>query len=312
MIEYLIIDGNNLLHRSYRANMELKTKTGLYSGMFYGTFRTLMSLKRKYRSFKLLWVWDGRAKEKYEIQPDYKADRSRIPSDIWSQTTDIKEGLKSINITQYYNPDQEADDIIATLTEQSIREDETNKVYIYTNDRDMLQLVQNGKVTVYRPKVANSPEKFYDEEAVEKEYGVRPEKLASFRSLDGDKSDNIKGVPRIPRKLLASALNKYGSIEEMYKNLDDIKLTDFQFRNLKESYQRILNNFRIIRLNRTINNMKITLGEPNKEKIESLLEKYNIKTIKSDDILDLFLSTLNKKFTDARPAYELESYSLFD
>lgn len=308
MEEYLLIDGNNLAHRAHNVNFELKTSEGIASGMFYGFVRVLMALKKKYRHFNIIVVWDGHAKDKYELQPDYKAGRTKLPSSIWAQISDIKQYLQSVGVVQYLSKDHEADDVIATLAERLKQE---GKVYIYSNDKDLLQLVEDGKVIVYKPKVGLSPEKFYDEEAVKEQFGVPPKYLAHFRSFDGDSSDNIKGVSRVPRKIIATALIKYQSVDKVYDNLDGLKLTAFQRSSLDEAKERVTKNLKLIVLNRKIAGLDPTEATFDQDTVEALLGKYEVRSIKAADVLGLFSSTLSKKFTDPAPAYKLESYSLF-
>lgn len=309
MVEYLLIDGSNLAYRAHSVNFELKTSSDIPSGMFYGFVRTLMSLKKKYRHFKIIVVWDGKPKDKYEIQPDYKAGRTKLPALVWAQVDDIKSYLSSIGVVQYLSMDHEADDVIATLTERFKKDG--NKVYIYSNDKDLLQLVQDGKVIVFKPKVGNSPEKFYDEEAVREQFGVSPNFLACFRSFDGDNSDNIKGVSRVPRKILAHAVNTHQSIDNVYRNLDSLDLTDFQLNSILEAKDRVRNNQKLIVLNRGIQGLDPVEAVFDENQVSELLKKYDIKSIKPGDVVALFSSTLSKKFTDPEPTYKLESYSLF-
>lgn len=304
-----ILDGNNLVYRAHNANFELKTSAGLFSGMVYGFLRTLVSLKKKYRDFKFIVVWDNHAVAKFEIQPDYKAGRSSLSGSVWNQAKDLKDVLEIMGVDQYEKVAYEADDVIASLTKKLKDE---GKVYIYTNDKDMLQLVEDGKVIVFKPKVGTTPEKFYDEEAVRNQFGVPTKKLGFFRSFDGDSSDNIKGISRVPRKLVASLVNKYADIDEIYSNLPTVKLTDFQKQSFEEAKERIKKNFKIVVLDSDINDISKRESYFDKAVLDSYLEKYEIKSIKSDDIIDLFSSTLNIKYTDSAESYQLESFNLFN
>ena len=304
-----IIDGNNLIHRSHNANFELKTASGKFSGMIYGFVRTLVSLRKKYRDFKFSVVWDNKAVAKFEIQPDYKAGRSFLPSIVWEQVEDIKNFLENTGIDQYVEVGQEADDVIASLSKEFKKE---GKVYIYTNDKDLLQLVEDGKVIVYKPKVGLTPEKFYDEEAVKVLFGVPASKLGFYRSFDGDESDNIKGVYRVPRKIMASLVNKYSDIDEVYSNLSTVKLTDFQKKSFEEAKERVKNNARIVILNTNLDSINKRESFFNKEKINDILERYEIRSLKADDIVEIFSSTLNIRYNDPTECTQLEFYNLFD
>jgi DNA polymerase-1 len=304
-----IIDGSNLAYRSHNANLELKTGSDLPSGMFFGFLRTIIALKKKYRGFGFSVVWDNRAKAKFEIQPDYKAGRSALPPTAWSQVKDIRDSLTFLGVEQYDKADQEADDVIATVATNF--KDQGGKVYIYTNDKDMLQLVEDGKIIVFKPKVGTTPEKFYDEESVQKQYGVPAKKLAFFRSFDGDASDNIKGISRVPRKVIASMVNKYADVDELYSNLPKHKLTDFQKQSFLEAQQRIKNNIKIVKLNTNLQDVRLYPAASSKGCLTTYLDKYEIKSIKPDEVIDLFSSTLDIRYTDPVETVQLETYSLF-
>lgn len=308
-MKYFIIDALNLCHRSHNVNFDLKTGSGEYSGMFFGFIRTIFSLKKKYRGYKFEVVWDRRPVHKYKLYPDYKSGRVSLPPVISKQIEDIQKFLKSCNVDQYYTDNQEADDTIATLVNRY--KDDVGHIIIYSNDKDLLQLVKDGKVTVFKPKVGNSPEVFYDEEKVKEKFGVSPELLSNYRSFDGDASDNIKGVNRVPRKIIARLVNEYETIENVYKNVHNEKLTDFQRRSIESSQQDVLKNFEIIELNRNLKNINSIKGTINKKGVEDLFKKYEIRSIKLDNLIDIFSSSLNIRYTSPADAIKVESFSLF-
>ena len=93
-INYFIIDSLNMAYRQHNANFELRLSDGTPSGMFYGYAKSLLSLKRKYRGYKFIVVWDNRAQWKYDIYPTYKSDRVSLPSTVSPQISALKEFLK--------------------------------------------------------------------------------------------------------------------------------------------------------------------------------------------------------------------------
>lgn len=309
-MRYFIIDGYNLAYRAHNVNFELRTTDGRFSGMFYGFLRSLNSLKKKYRGCKFVVVWDNKPKHKYEINAEYKAGRTPLPDKVKIQIDYLKKAIYYIGVDQYAKKDQEADDVIATLVNY-LKHNGADNIIVYTNDKDMLQLVEDGKVTVFRPKGPHVPEKFFDEEAVRESFGVSVKKLACYRSFDGDSSDNIKGVPRVPRKIIASLVNKYGDIDLIYEALPEIKLTDFQRKSFLESKERVRDNLKIISLNRDLDNISRVKSTYDKESFEKLLNEFEIKSIKADDVISLFSSSLNIKYTEPKPTKKVESYSLF-
>lgn len=309
-MNYFIIDALNLAYRAHNANYDLKTGAGMYSGMFFGFVRTIFSLKKKYRGYKFEVVWDRKPIHKTELLPDYKAGRASLPDTIFSQVSDIETFLENSGVDQFHCPNQEADDVIATLVERHSKED--GSIIVYSNDKDLLQLVKTGKVIVYKPKVAVSPEKFYDEDAVVEQFGVPPEKLACFRSFDGDVSDNITGVHRVPRKIISSLVNKYGTIHDIYEALPSQALTPFQRESLEECSERVSLNLKVITLNRSLEGIVSRPGNLVSNNLTSLFKKYEIKSLNPDNIIELFSSSLNIKYTDPRETIKVESFSLFD
>lgn len=314
MASYFIIDGNNLAHRAHNSHFKLKKANGDPSGMFFGFVRILISLKKKYRAFKFIVVWDSRPEKKYELKPDYKAGRSRLPGKVFDQIGQIKEFLSNCGVDQYKKKGEEADDVIATLVRRYSEED--SKVYIYSNDKDLLQLVKDGKVIVFRPKVGNTPEKFFDEEAVKEQFNVGPEKLALYRSFDGDSSDNIDGVPRVRRKLIASVVNHCEDIKGIFNKLedDDIKkaLSEKEYQAILKHLDTASLNYKIIKLNEYIETLDKTEAKYSEGVLASILEEFEIKSLKPESIIDLFKNTLNIKYTEPQQAIKLETYSLFD
>ena len=305
-----IIDGLNLAYRAHLVNFELKTASGLPSGLSYGFLRTIVSLKKKYPGYKFVLAWDNRSNRKYEILPDYKAGRSGLAPIVYDQIPDLKEMLVCFGVDQYEKEGEEADDVIATLCEKYKSE---GHVIVYTNDRDMLQLVEDGKVVVYKPKVGNGQEKFYDESAVKEEYGVPPSKLALFRAFDGDTSDNIKGVMRVPRKLFVMLVNTYGDLDTIYSQMDKHTLSDFQRTSIKEASTRVATNLKLMVLERNIDGLMRKEAGFDKTKLESLLSKYEIKSVKPEDVVSLFSAEAPMvKFSMPAPAYRIESFSLFE
>ena len=311
-MNYFIIDGLNYCHRMHNVNFELRTAKDQPSGMFFGFVRGILSLKKKYRGYQFCVAWDNRAHHKFELQPDYKAGRTTLPPVVMQQVNDIKEYLSYCGVHQYEKEGQEADDIIASLVEM-FREN-ADTIMIYTNDKDMLQLVENGKVVVFKPKVAGTPEKFYDEEAVIEVFGVPPRKLAYYRSFDGDASDHITGVPRVPRKLIASLINEHGTPENVYKiiNSNQVKLTEYQQRAFVESEDRIRTNLKIVELDREITDIDCQKGVCHEDALADILKKYEVKSVDPHTVIDIFSSSLNVRYTEARSPYKLESFSLFD
>jgi len=311
-MNYFLIDGHNLAYRAHNANFELRKANGDPSGMFYGFIRTLISLKKKYRGYKFIVTWDNRSNRKFEIQPDYKAGRASLPPIVYKEMDDLKEFLKYCGVEQYEKKGEEADDILSTLAETFKTKGETH-IIIYSNDKDMLQVVEDGVITVFKPKVGQTPEKFFDEEAVKEEFGVLPKRLAEFRSYDGDTSDNIPGIPRVRRKIIANLLNKVDSIQFLAKQASESsELSDKEREAIQAFHPIAMRNYSIVKLKTDISDIQVSEASYSKEKLETFFQDYEIKSMKPDEIIELFQSSLNIRYTEARSSYKLETYSLFD
>ena len=207
-----IIDGFNLAYRSHFAFKDLSTSTGLFSGSIYGFLTTMRALKRRFPDFQFYVVWDNEPTTKKNAYAGYKANR--IPFRVDFPIRDLKDILKCVKVVQAEMENEEADDVIASV----VRAD-GNMDYIYSSDKDLLQLVKDGSVVVISPKVGRNEEKIYDEEAVRGKFGVGPKDLARFLAFRGDTVDNIPGAVRVHSKVIASLCNKYGSVREIYENL---------------------------------------------------------------------------------------------
>jgi len=303
-MNHLIIDGFNLVFRAHYAFTALQTAQGLYSGCVYGFLVTLRSIKNKYPDCHVTIAWDTESTRKKSMDVTYKANRSRF--DISEQVRDLKAIFSCLNVSQSEYIGEEADDVIASLVK--IYLNDSNKVFIYTGDKDMLQLVQDGKVFVVRPKAGIKPERVYDEEAVKEEFGVGPKDLECLLSFKGDHVDNIPGVPRIKIACLVSLINKYKTSQNIYAHLDEENLTDFQRMSLKSFEQRVYLNGGLIRLVDNLE-LKINNGVINESSLTALFDKYEIKSVKPNNYINIFIDASN---FNIRTAPMVRTPSLFD
>ena len=223
----LIIDGFGLLYRSAYAFKTLQTSTGAPSGGMYGFLTGLRSIKVRYPDYHTTLVWDLDSTRKKTIYADYKANRDQMDRPYFGDTiSDLKRMFNYINVTQAEILGEEADDVIASIVENYKKEDGT--IIIYSADKDLLQMVQDGKVVVIRPKSGKYPEKVFDEERVKADYKVYPKDIACLLAMIGDTSDNIPGVSRVPTRIVAGLCEKYHTPVAIYDGLASEDLTDFQ------------------------------------------------------------------------------------
>ncbi len=220
-----LIDGYALVYRSYFAFIRapLFNPAGKNSSAVFGFFRTLLSITRNYNPENLAVIFDSaKPTFRHEKYPEYKANREKAPQDLHAQIPVIKEILDAMQISRIEQEGVEADDIIASYA-VSARLSGIGCT-IVSGDKDLMQLV-GGPVTALLPDKSGGYIEYGPEEVTEK-WGVPPEKILDYLSLTGDQSDNVPGVKGIGPKGAVGLLEKYGSLDGIYENLD--KLTPRQ------------------------------------------------------------------------------------
>ena len=221
----IVIDSNSIVHRAFHALPPLSTKSGEVVGAVYGFLLVFLKALREFQPNYIAATFDLPGPTfRHEKFREYKATRPPTAQGICDQLPKIKEILKEFGVSIFEKQGFEADDIIATISDlvgkqQTIEELET---IILSGDSDSLQLVdKNTKVYFLRKGVKDTV--LYDENKVlEKYQGLVPEKLADFKSLKGDPTDNIPGVKGIGEKTAISLILKFGSIENLYQEINKI------------------------------------------------------------------------------------------
>jgi len=235
---FLIIDSNSLIHRAYHSLPYLKTREGKTVNAVYGFFSILIkSINDIYPDYVIATFDVPKPTFRHKKFKDYKAKRIPAPNELYEQFPLIKEGLRKFNIPILEREGFEADDIIGSLA-NIITQKEEKEVIILTGDTDILQLVSKSvNVCLLQKGIRNFF--LYNNEKVQERYeGLKPEQLADFKSLKGDPSDNIPGVPGIGEKTAFDLIKKFRSIEELYKAIEE----DFNI--IKPAIFKKLNNFK--------------------------------------------------------------------
>ena len=218
-----LIDGFSLLYRAFYAlPQSIATTSGLPTNALYGFTSMVLKLlgEGDGEEVGIGVVWDsGKPAFRLEVYPEYKAQRSSMPEELKVQLDHLDQILEAMNIPAVRAEGFEADDVLATLSKR-IPEDVQLK--IVTGDQDAMQLV-NGEVKVLRTTRGVSETKEYGREEVIEEYGVTPEQIPDYKALVGDPSDNIPGVRGVGPKGAANLLKEFGTVEELYENLEKVK-----------------------------------------------------------------------------------------
>lgn len=226
MKNLLLIDAHSIIHRSFHALPPFTTPAGEPSGALYGLASVLLKLFRENKPEYAAALFDRPEPtfrdKKYAA---YKAQRPPTADELASQLRAAHELFRAFGIPTFEKAGYEADDLIATFTEQFANEPDL-QVVILTGDRDTLQLVDDARhIVVQTFNKGVSDTTIYNEAAVIAKYGLTPKQVIDYKAIAGDASDNIKGVPGCGPKTATEVLQKYGSIENIYAHLgDDPKL----------------------------------------------------------------------------------------
>ncbi len=222
---YYLIDGSGYIFRAYYALPPLTRKsdglpTGAVSGFCNMLFKLLEDSKsndNKEKPTHFAVIFDSARKNfRNDIYSDYKGNRSDAPEDLIPQFEYIRKSVKAFNLPSIELINYEADDLIATYSEQALKAGA--KVTIVSSDKDLMQLYRNN-VRIYDPM----KNKYISNEDINNKFGVKPEKIIDVQSLAGDSSDNVPGVPGIGIKTASELINQFGNLENLLKKVDQVK-----------------------------------------------------------------------------------------
>jgi len=219
--KFMVIDGNSLLYRAFYALPLLQTSQGVYTNGVYGFFTMFNRVVAEEQPSHIVVALDkSRDTFRRKIYTDYKGNRSAPPDELKGQFELLREVLKARNIVYLEADGYEADDIIGTLCRQA--EDAGMESIIVSGDGDTMQLVSE-QVNVLMTRKGISEIEKYDPARVKDKWEVMPDKMIEIKALMGDSSDNIPGVPGVGAKTAIKLVKEFGSLENLYENLDKVK-----------------------------------------------------------------------------------------
>ena len=220
-MKLLCIDGNSVLNRAFYAIKLLTTKDGRYTNAIYGFMNVLTKLREQYKPDAVAIAFDLPGKTfRHEQYGQYKAQRKGMPPELAEQMPALKELLGYLGYEIVTCQGYEADDILGAFAKACT--DSKDTCYIATGDRDSLQLIgDNVKVLLTTTKMGHGETNEMDAAAVFERYGVQPKQLIEVKALMGDSSDNIPGVPGIGEKTALALIQRFGSLDSVYQNLND-------------------------------------------------------------------------------------------
>ena len=234
LMKLLVLDGNSIFNRAFYGIKLLTTKDGTFTNAIYGFLTMLHKIKEDTNPDAVAVAFDMRAPTfRHKEYDGYKAQRRGMPPELAQQLPILKELLTLLGYQIVECEGYEADDILGTLAR--VCTEEGHECVLATGDRDSLQLV-NPSVTVRlaATKFGQPVVTVYDEAKIKEDYGVTPHQLIDIKALQGDSSDNIPGVSGIGAKGAADLIQKYGSIEAIYQNFDQLDLKPAMRKKLEE------------------------------------------------------------------------------
>ncbi len=213
-----IIDTFGFFFRNYYALPYLKSKEGFPTGLLTGFINFIASVNKEHSSDYILFALDSKEKTlRKELDPNYKANRPKPPEDLLAQLPVAISWIEKMGFKQLEYAGYEADDIIGAMV--SYAKKNGIKVRIVSHDKDLYQLIDDDKVTIYDPM---KKIEINEQKCVEK-FGVKPSLIVDYLAIVGDASDNIPGVKGIGAKGATKLLNEYDSLENIYENIDSIR-----------------------------------------------------------------------------------------
>jgi len=217
----LIIDAHSIIHRAFYALPPLSAPDGRPIQAVYGLARVLLSFLDRAPDYIIAASDMKGATFRKEVYDDYKANRAETPDDLAVQIDEAKELFERLGIPFFEKQGVEADDIIATIVEKFGTTPDL-RTEILSSDSDLFQLVRGDSVVIRTFKKGVGDIIVYDENAIFERYGLAPRQMVDYKALVGDTSDNVKGVPGIGPKTASTLLQLFGSVENLYKNLDKV------------------------------------------------------------------------------------------
>src|SRR5215475_3217067 len=218
-----LIDGHALAYRMYFAltavggSQRWQTSKGEPTAGTYGFARELLRIIEQEKPDYIAVAFDTGKTFRDKIFPAYKGTRAKLPEDLRPQIGRIRELVDAFNIPRLEMEGYEADDVLGSVAR--LAAEQGLGVKIITGDRDLLQLV-NKRTVVY---LAGDDQNYIKDEDVVKKLGVLPKQVVDYKALVGDKSDNIPGVAGIGEKTAISLIEKYGTLDNIYKHIDEIE-----------------------------------------------------------------------------------------
>ncbi|MGZ3668250.1 MAG: DNA polymerase I [Bdellovibrionota bacterium] len=216
---FCLIDASSFIFRAFYAVRPLSNKAGLPTNAVFGFANMILKVLENLQPTHIAVVYDTKHPSfRKEMYPEYKANRSAMPEDLVPQMPYVKKFVEALGLPGFEQPGFEADDIIGTLAERAAHMSKEADVCIVSSDKDLMQLV-NGHIYLYD----TMKEVKYTPAEVKEKLGVPPAQVPDYLGIVGDSSDNIPGVKGIGPKGAVALLEQFGSVEEIYNRIHEVK-----------------------------------------------------------------------------------------
>lgn len=219
-MNFLLIDGNSLFHRCYHGVRELTNKDGVHTQAIFGFLNIFFSLQNKYNPTHIAVAFDrSEPTFRHEIFSDYKGKRESMPYDFAEQLPFLKNILIDYGAKIVDCPHYEADDILGTISR--VCSEKGIPCNVVSGDKDIFQLIDDTTDVIM---LKNRKQILYKKETFINEYGYNPINIIDFKAITGDNSDNYIGIKGLGEKTITPLIQTYGTIENIYANIDNLQL----------------------------------------------------------------------------------------
>ena len=213
-----IIDTFGFLFRSFYALPPLTNKDGFPTGLLTGFTNFIASIEKEHNTDYIVFALDMKGPTfRNEIDPQYKANRQPPPEELVAQLPIAISWVEQMGFATVSKSGYEADDMIASVAK--LAKEQGMKVRIVSHDKDLYQMIDDGKIVV----IDAVKRKSIDEAACIEKYGIRPDQFTDYQSLLGDSADNVPGVKGVGKVTAQKLLSQYETLQGIYDNIDDVK-----------------------------------------------------------------------------------------